>query len=625
MRKPVEVQFPLKGLDEASSFTRQRGGQDAYSTASCMNVVAFDPATGRNRGAARAGTNKYCPDQVNGSAAGQCIAHVTGAPEIDSRVTGPNSSPASELRVTASGVARDLGPATPAPVGSRSTTIIAVAGGNAAVISGSGVTAVTQGTAAFSATPKVIFGEPFFQDIYFCDGASYKYFDVSANLLANWEATAGTMPSQDFEVKSITGATNASPIVVTITAHGYATGDQATIAGVLGNTAANGTWTITVLTANTFSLTGSTGNGAYTSGGTCTIRRIGSRCSLIAVWGGRIVLSGLGTDPQNIFMSAVGDPFDWDYSPEVQTVQQAVAGNITSGYGKNGDIVTALIPYTDDKLIIGGSHSIRMFLGNPAEGGINVSVTDITGIAYGAAWCQSPEGVIYFFGSRGGVYQMDPGGGVPNRLTATTIDERLADINLDTSVVTLVWDDRAIAVRIYITPNDGSATTHYVWDVRNKAWWPFSYANNSHNPFAVHLLSGGTAAERRVMEFGQDGYVRVVDVDSKSDDGNAISSFVYLGPFNDSMIVDIEATLSEVSGPVTMSVCTASSEERALEANPRNIGKLRQGRNATLWTRTFIERGYLRLSALGPWGLESLVAGIDKVTETAKRVFRSNK
>jgi len=625
MRKPVEIQFPLKGLDEASSFTRQRGGQNSYSTANCLNVVAFDPATGRNRGAARAGTRKYCPDRINGSAAGQCIAHVTGAPEIDSRVTGPSSSPASELRLTASGVARDLGPATPAPVGSRSTTIIAVAGGNASVISTSGVTSVTSGTAAFSATQKVIFAEPFFQDIYFCDGASYKYFDVSANLMANWDATAGTMPSQDFEVKSITGATNASPIVVTITAHGYATGDQATIIGVLGNTASNGTWTITVLTANTFSLTGAVGNGAYTSGGTCTIRRIGSRCSLIAVWGGRIVLSGLGTDPQNIFMSAVGNPFDWDYSPEVQTVQQAVAGNITSGYGKNGDIVTALIPYTDDKLIIGGSHSIRMFIGNPAEGGINASVTDITGIAYGAAWCQSPEGVIYFFGSRGGVYKMDPGGGVPNRLTATTIDERLADINLDTSVVTLVWDDRAIAVRIYITPNDGSATTHYVWDVRNEAWWPFAYANNSHNPFAVHLLSGGTAAERRVMEFGQDGYVRVVDVDSKSDDGNAISSFVYLGPFNDSMIVDIEATLSEVSGPVTMSVCSAASEERALEANPRALGKLKSGRNATQWTRAFIERGYLRLSALGPWGLESLVAGIDKVSETAKRVMRSNR
>jgi len=67
--------------------------------------------------------------------------------------------------------------------------------------------------------------------------------------------------------ETITNATNASPIVITATAHGYASGQTVTVSGVLGNIAANGTWTVTVLTANTFSLNGSTGNGAYVSGG----------------------------------------------------------------------------------------------------------------------------------------------------------------------------------------------------------------------------------------------------------------------------------------------------------------------------------------------------------------------
>jgi hypothetical protein len=66
---------------------------------------------------------------------------------------------------------------------------------------------------------------------------------------------------------TISGATNASPIVITDTAHGYFTGQQVTISGVLGNTGANGTWTISVTDANHFSLNGSVGNGAYTSGG----------------------------------------------------------------------------------------------------------------------------------------------------------------------------------------------------------------------------------------------------------------------------------------------------------------------------------------------------------------------
>lgn len=623
MAKQIEIKFPLRGLDESSAFVRQRGGQDAYTTAKCMNVVGFDPTTGRNRGASRGGTVKYCPAQVNGSAAGQCLIHVEASPEIDHRFTGASSTPASELRLTAAGIARDLGANTPKPVSERTTIIIGVAGGDAAEISAAGVTAVSNGTGAFSEIPSKIFAVPFFQDLYFCDGANYKTFDVSANLMATWEATSGTMPAQESESKAISGATNASPIVVTIAAHGYATGDQAVIANVLGNTAANGDWTITVLTANTFSLTGSTGNGAYTSGGTCVIRKVGSRCSLIAVWGGRIVLSGMLTDPNNIFMSAVGDPFDWDYSPAVQTVQQAVAGNVTSGYGKNPDIVTALIPYTDDVMLIGGLNSIRKLLGNPAEGGFNVSVTDITGIANGAAWCQSPEGVVYFFGSRGGVYKIEPTNGIPNRITALSIDERLADINLEANVVSLLWDDRAIAVRVYITPTDGTSTTHYVWDVRNEAWWPFEYANDSHNPLAIHLLSGDTSAQRSILEYGQDGYIRNVDVDAVSDDGEPIESYVYLGPFSHVMVTEIDATLSEHSNQVTWSVCSASSLEHALEVKPRNAGRFKSGRNLSQWPRAFIESGYLRLSATGAWSMEKLMAGMEQVSDTMRRVMRS--
>lgn len=71
----------------------------------------------------------------------------------------------------------------------------------------------------------------------------------------------------------ITGATNATPIVVTSTAHGYTSDQLVSISGVVGNTAANGLRRITVIDANTFSLqdpdTGANiaGNGVYTSGG----------------------------------------------------------------------------------------------------------------------------------------------------------------------------------------------------------------------------------------------------------------------------------------------------------------------------------------------------------------------
>ncbi len=67
---------------------------------------------------------------------------------------------------------------------------------------------------------------------------------------------------------AITSATNATPIVIGSTGHGLNTGTRVTIAGVLGNTAANGTWVVTVLDGNTFSLDTSVGNGVYSGSGT---------------------------------------------------------------------------------------------------------------------------------------------------------------------------------------------------------------------------------------------------------------------------------------------------------------------------------------------------------------------
>jgi hypothetical protein len=69
---------------------------------------------------------------------------------------------------------------------------------------------------------------------------------------------------------TITAATNATPIVLTDVGHGLTTGDIIQVRGVNGCYTANGTWAVTVLTADTFELDGSQGIGDYTDGGTWT-------------------------------------------------------------------------------------------------------------------------------------------------------------------------------------------------------------------------------------------------------------------------------------------------------------------------------------------------------------------
>jgi hypothetical protein len=83
---------------------------------------------------------------------------------------------------------------------------------------------------------------------------------------ANWDIRL--LSSSLFNGTVISGATNASPIVLTTTAaHGLSNGGQIEVLGVTGNTAANGIWTVSSASGTTLTLTGSTGNGAYVSGG----------------------------------------------------------------------------------------------------------------------------------------------------------------------------------------------------------------------------------------------------------------------------------------------------------------------------------------------------------------------
>lgn len=71
-------------------------------------------------------------------------------------------------------------------------------------------------------------------------------------------------------VKTITGATQANPVSITATAHGYLTGEKVRLFDVVGMTQIDDVpFTITVVNANTFTLNGINGTayGAYVSGG----------------------------------------------------------------------------------------------------------------------------------------------------------------------------------------------------------------------------------------------------------------------------------------------------------------------------------------------------------------------
>ena len=92
---------------------------------------------------------------------------------------------------------------------------------------------------------------------------------------------------------SISGSTNATPIVITVAANsGLKTGDRLAIAGVTGNTNANGEWTLEAVTATTFKLLGSVGNGAH--GGTVRAAQIFDTTPLAKGHSAQMVIAGNG-------------------------------------------------------------------------------------------------------------------------------------------------------------------------------------------------------------------------------------------------------------------------------------------------------------------------------------------
>jgi hypothetical protein len=103
-------------------------------------------------------------------------------------------------------------------------------------------------------------------------------------------------------VSTVTGATNASPIVIqTSAAHGLTSGDSVRVAGVQGNAGANGTWVATVVDSTHFSMLGSVGSGAYTTGGTAQSLAIGPSYAIPIDGEARSAAS------MNVALEALGD------------------------------------------------------------------------------------------------------------------------------------------------------------------------------------------------------------------------------------------------------------------------------------------------------------------------------
>ena len=258
-------------------------------------------------------------------------------------------------------------------------------------IDDTGVTFATAGVAAYPAFALAGSGAPFAKTTH--NGQACGVADVNGNV---WKINPGLTCIA--AAKTITGTTQANPVALTVTAHGYTTGQVAMVTGVVGMTQLNDkVYKLTVIDANTVSLDGVDGTAftAYTSGGSCTTGQFYVLKPSVDV---ATLTSGatLATDHWgSTGVAANFDPIDLNFATNYPS------NGFVQCFGNAANAVFDWSTPTGRALAMAGM---------PAAGGVSVAGSNLMGLDYFYQYFRDQLCVI----SRG-VWNAGPGAGVRSR------------------------------------------------------------------------------------------------------------------------------------------------------------------------------------------------------------------
>jgi len=335
------------------------------------------------------------------------------------------------------------------------------------------------------------------------------------------------------------------------------------------------------------------------------IGEIPPRCKLIETWRGRIVLARDPEDPHNWHMSKAGDAYNWNQFPANVQATTAISGNNSPQVGLIPDIVNAVVPYNDDLLLFGGDHSLYRLTGDPMAGGSIDLVSDVTGMSFGRPWVKDPDGRLFFVGSRGGVYVMNPFTGAVDRISRHRVERSLQDIDFELYHTKLVWNYREEGLHVFLLPygSGGTLVSHWFWDEKNDAWWEDKYgitADTTRQPTAALLYDADDPDDRIVLLGSEDGFLRKWDETARDDDGLAIDAFVTIGPLipassgREFRFRRLNVVLDSAQQGVNYELYTSDTPDK-IPTLPVAQGKLGPGRNPSQLVRARGSVAWLRL------------------------------
>jgi hypothetical protein len=343
------------------------------------------------------------------------------------------------------------------------------------------------------------------------------------------------------------------------------------------------------------------------------------RASIIASWLGRIVLSGRSDDPQNWFMSAVGEPLNWQFGGG-DDLTGAIKGSSTTRFGEMASAITALIPFSHTSLVVGGNSSLHLLTGDPLWDNSEQRALSLdVGIVGPQAWCYGPGHSMYFM-SENGLYVLMPNDydvSQTDRLSAGKFDKTFGSVDFQTMNTLLAYDHKNHGVHIFLTPRQlqVGVVKHYYYDRRSNSFWPMEYPGTI-GPTVLYDFKSPDPGSRKILLGGFDGHIRTFSDTAKDDDGTAISSHVWIGPIQasslrEAKLIELVAVLDRESPGVNYEIYVSDTVEDAKKSTAVYSSTWSAGRNASRRLRARGAAIFVKIfdsSVDLPWVYERLTA-----------------
>lgn len=295
--------------------------------------------------------------------------------------------------------------------------------------------------------------------------------------------------------------------------------------------------------------------------------------TILALYRGRIVQSGDRNSPHVMYMSEIANPFNFSYGSDdaIGAVAQS------SGYAGNiGDIVTAVIPYRDDYMIIGCSQTMWLMRGDPASGGSIDQISFTAGLFDKTSFAWDSEDNLYFLDCNG-IYRVPAGFGAVEKMTQNTLPDFNNEFALTPDVhrVTVAYDRKKHGILICKTDVDTGDNQNWWLDLRTGGFFPEKYPADC-SVYAANYYSADDPAYRKLLLGCRDGFIRVFDTrlykDQTAGTEEAIESWMLIGPGRmtsenkQGLLSELLFVLSEESNLLQFQIYTAKTAQAAIKA-----------------------------------------------------------